>query len=283
LVRGRAAITGALCSALFERSDLLRQYSGARPAAEVRLSCVTAVVYVHLHVKYNLTDSQKQLGRRIVQAINEGWLSESFFVLWNWSRGPGPIVMRRDGAWRIFDIDRGAVEALAAEAMIRLVEDKNWPAWPKGIGSMLPTLTSMRCDVVQKLFAAVEKNFAEEPQVNEVAPIRNEGQGKTAETPDIFISHSSRDEAVASALINVFEIALPPVRIRCSSVAGYRFTVGGDYREQMRAEVDQSKVFVALLTPKSLRSPEVSSKLVRGGRRKTSSCRSLQPAQNQSY
>src|SRR5439155_4669047 len=125
----------------------------------------------------------------------------------------------------------------------------------KGIGSMLPTLTSMRCDVVQKLFAAVEKNFAEEPQVNEVAPIRNEGQGKTAETPDIFISHSSRDEAVASALINVFEIALQPVRIRCSSVAGYRFTVGGDYREQMRAEVDQSKVFVALLTPKSLRSP----------------------------
>jgi TIR domain-containing protein len=207
-------------------------------------------------VKYNLTDSQKALARRIVQGINEAWVTESFFVLWNWSRGPGSIVMCQDGKWRIDDIDRGALEALAAEAMVRLVQDKHWPAWPKGIDSMLPTVISMRCDVAQKLFEAVERNFAEEPMFSEGAVVATEA-ATTGDEPDIFISHSSRDEALASALINVFEAALNPVNIRCSSVAGYRFKVGGDFPEQMRAEVDQSKVFVALLTPASVRSPEV--------------------------
>lgn len=76
-------------------------------------------------------------------------------------------------------------------------------------------------------------------------------------TLDIFISHSSRDEQLASALIKVLEAAFGNIKIRCSSVPGYRFTIGGDYRAQLRAEVDQSRVFVAILTPGSLRSSEV--------------------------
>ncbi len=76
-------------------------------------------------------------------------------------------------------------------------------------------------------------------------------------TVDVFVSHSSRDEQLASALIKVLETAFPNIVIRCSSVPGHRFEVGGDYRAQLRAEVDDSTVFLALLTPASLRSSEV--------------------------
>jgi hypothetical protein len=69
--------------------------------------------------------------------------------------------------------------------------------------------------------------------------------------PDIFISHSNRDEKLAAALIKVCESVFPSAEIRCSSVSGYRFK-SGDYRQQLRQEVDQSKTFIALLTPASI-------------------------------
>jgi hypothetical protein len=77
------------------------------------------------------------------------------------------------------------------------------------------------------------------------------------DAPDVFISHSSLDKQVAKALITTFEAAFAPIGIRCSSVPGYKFTTGGDFRQQIRAEVERSRVFVALLTPRSLRAPEV--------------------------
>jgi len=82
-------------------------------------------------------------------------------------------------------------------------------------------------------------------------------KAKDEMTLDIFVSHSSRDEQLASALINVLETAFGDIKVRCSSVPGYRFRVGGDYRAQLRAEVDRSRVFIALLTPASLPSSEV--------------------------
>jgi hypothetical protein len=47
-------------------------------------------------------------------------------------------------------------------------------------------------------------------------------------TVDVFISHSSRDEQLANALIKVLEAAFRKIEIRYSSVPRYRFTVGGD-------------------------------------------------------
>src|SRR5206468_12806698 len=85
---------------------------------------------------------------------------------------------------------------------------------------------------------------------NEKSPRAKKTKGEM--TVDIFVSHSSRDEQLANALINVLETAFGDIKIRCSSVPGYRFTVGGDYRAQLRAEVDESRVFIALLTPASL-------------------------------
>jgi hypothetical protein len=73
---------------------------------------------------------------------------------------------------------------------------------------------------------------------------------------DIFISHSSEDEILAGLLIKLLRLALgtPPEKIRCTSVDGYRLEIGANSPERIKMEVRGSRIFVALLTPASLRS-----------------------------
>lgn len=66
-----------------------------------------------------------------------------------------------------------------------------------------------------------------------------------------FISHSSRDEELAEALINLLRAAidgLSATRIRCTSVNGYRLDVGAHTDEQLRFEVLNSQTFIGLMT-----------------------------------
>jgi hypothetical protein len=121
-----------------------------------------------------------------------------------------------------------------------------------------PLINTMREDVefyTGKLNAILED--LENPVYTRETASVIAAKTKDEMTLDVFISHSSRDEQLARALIKVLETAFGDIKIRCSSVPGYRFTVGGDYRAQLRAEVDQSRVFIVLLTPASLRSSEV--------------------------
>lgn len=76
---------------------------------------------------------------------------------------------------------------------------------------------------------------------------------------DVFISHSSADVELAEALVNLLQSAmrLPSAKIRCTSVEGHRLPGGSPVEEQLRREVLSSKVFVALVTPVSLRSTYV--------------------------
>jgi len=76
---------------------------------------------------------------------------------------------------------------------------------------------------------------------------------------DIFISHSSRDVEVATALIELLRgaLSIPAERIRCTSVDGYRLPVGAPTEEQLRREVRDSKVFIGLITPASVQSSYV--------------------------
>lgn len=99
------------------------------------------------------------------------------------------------------------------------------------------------------------------------ANLLNATNSRKIETPlskkeymtDIFISHSSKDAKIAEALITLLRGALniPARRIRCTSVEGYRLPVGVSTDDQLRLELRESKLFIALLTPTSLRSQYV--------------------------
>jgi len=72
----------------------------------------------------------------------------------------------------------------------------------------------------------------------------------------IFVSHSSKDKAIAEAFVNLIKTALniPSKDIRCTSVEGYKLPAGADSNEQLRSEVFDCEVFVALLSPTSMKS-----------------------------
>jgi TIR domain len=75
----------------------------------------------------------------------------------------------------------------------------------------------------------------------------------------MFISHRTEDSELAAALIQLFEktLKLPARQIRCTSVDGYRLSVGTDTDDQLRREVFEARVFIALITPSSLKSTYV--------------------------
>jgi hypothetical protein len=76
---------------------------------------------------------------------------------------------------------------------------------------------------------------------------------------DIFISHSSEDEKVAEALADLFKNALnlPAKKIRCTSVPAYKLEPGATVEETLRREIDETRVFIGLITPASVKSTYV--------------------------
>jgi hypothetical protein len=76
---------------------------------------------------------------------------------------------------------------------------------------------------------------------------------------DVFISHSSKDKVLAYKLVELVRSALPirPGKIRCTSVEGYRLSIGSNTDEQLRKEVHAARAFVGLITPASLQSAYV--------------------------
>ena len=75
----------------------------------------------------------------------------------------------------------------------------------------------------------------------------------------VLISHSSKDEKLAAALIDVLRagLGLLATQIRCSSVDGYRLPAGVNSDDQLRAEIADAGVLVGLLTANSLSSTYV--------------------------
>jgi predicted transcriptional regulator len=119
------------------------------------------------------------------------------------------------------------------------------------VGAALIALTPAGHDFLEAIDRAAE------------APISNQS---TVPSMTIFISHSSRDSELAGKLAKLFQLAftLPAREIRCTSVAGYKLEVGADTDEVLRQEVKESKLFLALITPTSIRSSYVLFEL--GGR-----------------
>lgn len=72
----------------------------------------------------------------------------------------------------------------------------------------------------------------------------------------IFVSHSSVDKVVAEAFVQLLRTALNLASkdIRCTSVEGYKLSAGANSNEQLRTEVFGCELFVALLSPASMKS-----------------------------
>jgi hypothetical protein len=72
----------------------------------------------------------------------------------------------------------------------------------------------------------------------------------------IFISHSSKDIELVLKLVDLFRAALnlTSQEIRCTSLAGFRLPGGADVNEQLRQEIHESEVFVAVISQSSLKS-----------------------------
>jgi uncharacterized protein YodC (DUF2158 family) len=80
-----------------------------------------------------------------------------------------------------------------------------------------------------------------------------------ASGPSVFISHSSKDEDLAGAVVELLRSALNLTSndIRCTTLDGYRLPIGVHTESTLREEVNAAKVLVALVTPNSLSSPFV--------------------------
>ncbi len=101
--------------------------------------------------------------------------------------------------------------------------------------------------------AARQRKWANDGERESTAP----EQGSAIPTAaTIFVSHSSKDEALAKALVTLLKsaLALPADQIRCSSVDGHRLPVGANTESTLRGEVNAAKILIGLVTPSSLAS-----------------------------
>jgi len=81
----------------------------------------------------------------------------------------------------------------------------------------------------------------------------------TALHPKVFVSHSSVDSLLAGKIADLLvrALALRPQDVRCTSVAAYRLPGGAHTSTQLRDEIAQAEVFIALLTEASVKSSYV--------------------------
>src|SRR5947209_5685917 len=79
---------------------------------------------------------------------------------------------------------------------------------------------------------------------------------KSPSKTKIFISHSSADESLASALVDLLlsSILLEDSDIRCTSVPGHKLPVGSDFASTLRDDIGESSVVIGLITPHALTS-----------------------------
>jgi len=111
---------------------------------------------------------------------------------------------------------------------------------------------------VKKRLDLLKREF--EPLLT-VAPAKKPAAAAAKPAPglDVFISHSSHDRKLAEALIDLLRAALGLAReaIRCTSVSGYQLPGGANVDANIRRETVSARVFIALVTPASLRSTYV--------------------------
>jgi hypothetical protein len=127
-------------------------------------------------------------------------------------------------------------------------------------GRMMTHLNAMIAQsIVNQAIAELEIHSDSEPVPEQASKPTESGMATKETELDIFISHSGQDQQIASVLIDLLRTAMdiPPKRIRCTSVDGYRLPGGASTDDQLKREVRETKCFIALLTPRSIRSTYV--------------------------
>jgi hypothetical protein len=109
----------------------------------------------------------------------------------------------------------------------------------------------------QPLFAYLESNiYPAEPRVlyRPRRPLKQHQPDPSS--PRIFISHRSDDLQLAQALVDLLVISmrLEPEVVRCTSVPGHDLRGGEQTDNRLRKEIAEAEIFLALVTPASLRS-----------------------------
>lgn len=122
---------------------------------------------------------------------------------------------------------------------------------------------------IDKIIGQIFHPFAREylklaEELVRALPAASDSAPKPATSPlpptmDIFISHASADAELAGALALLLQVGLnlEAKRIRCTSVNGYRFSVGANVDERIKSEVHEARVLVGLITPASVQSSYV--------------------------
>lgn len=102
------------------------------------------------------------------------------------------------------------------------------------------------------------KEFYHETKKHRTKSISLNSKSKSTKVSRIkvFISHSSKDSAVALKVINLLRISLnlTDEDIRCTSVNGYRLKGGAETDNQLKAEVFSCELLVGLISAESMES-----------------------------
>lgn len=95
--------------------------------------------------------------------------------------------------------------------------------------------------------------------VDKTPSVSTDRKGNDPMVKEVFISHSSGDEDIARALIELLRAAIPTLhdKIRCTSIDGYRLEGGSYTDEKLKAEIKEAKFFIGLITPLSMSSAYV--------------------------
>ncbi len=107
---------------------------------------------------YNLTDSQKEVARWIINEVREGKLSEEFTLIWVMG---GIRIMGYKGSRELPSFSKGITDALAANDLL-LIEPKinTRQAGTSKHPRIEQSESSRRCVVTGKLYEAVDSNFS---------------------------------------------------------------------------------------------------------------------------
>jgi TIR domain len=130
---------------------------------------------------------------------------------------------------------------------------------PQLSADRLMTHLDAMISTVNQAIAELEIHSDSEPVPEQASKPTEAGMARKQTELDIFISHSGQDQQIASVLIDLLRNAMdiPQKRIRCTTVDGYRLPGGASTDDQLKRELREAKCFIALLTPRSIRSTYV--------------------------